>query len=238
MSIDKPAFKGDDYDFAAGSIKGLRSWQIDDRGRLRGVTHPAVWLPVENASTCRIKPRCPNATAVARDEGYFSLPRSLVKPCTVPGCDGMEHPAPHTFDPDCECGFWAYDEVGFKEHGDVSGVIEGYGLTTIGTKGFRCAKARVVALCREREDDPLTLSEWLRLKQLYPDAAFYDDWDDMVLRHGAVMRTWPEVGEGFWDDEGGVEAEPYRLGRTALYNAIYAHYGMSAGNAIYRGLQP
>lgn len=47
----------------------------------------------------------------------------------------------------CECGFYAY--YANEEHqysGQVAGVIEGYGETLVGTKGFRTAKARILAL--------------------------------------------------------------------------------------------
>lgn len=53
-------------------------------------------------------------------------------------------------DDDCGCGFWAYwlpaltSEVGGNR--PVLGIIEGYGTTLIGEQGFRCAKARLIAL--------------------------------------------------------------------------------------------
>lgn len=55
---------------------------------------------------------------------------------------------------DCSCGFWAYYNLGRRPNPYASGrefphveaIIEGYGLVTIGTKGFRCSKAHLVAL--------------------------------------------------------------------------------------------
>lgn len=207
-------FNGGDYEFAAGAIKGLRSWRADDQGRLRGVTHAAVWLPGENVSACKKEQRvpcearrqstessrsrvCPCGCGLSVQDLMVEAPRDG---CGAEGCDGHTHPhpQPHSFDPDCGCGFWAYDEHSFSEHGDVVGVIEGYGRTTIGTKGFRCEKARIVALCREREKDYMSLSLWLRLQQLYPAAKFYEELDDMVTAHGAVMRSWGPVGDDFW----------------------------------------
>lgn len=202
-------FQGEDYDFAIGSIKGLRSWSIDDKGRLRGVTHPAIWKPGENVAECKSESKryCPSfydwmRKELGRPVGVPAPMTSRPEPCGAEGCNGELHPeATHSFDPNCQCGFWAYDEVGFQEHGDAVGVIEGYGRTTIGTKGFRCEKARVVALCRETEKSTLSLSEWLRLKELYPEAEFFDEFDDMVLAHGQVLRSWPTVTEDFWDEE-------------------------------------
>lgn len=52
----------------------------------------------------------------------------------------------------CGCGFWAYWDLGaalvFKPaEWAVAGVVEGYGRTMIGDRGFRSARARIVALC-------------------------------------------------------------------------------------------
>lgn len=207
-------FKGDDYEFAAGSIYGMRSWGMDDQGRLHGVTHREAWRPGENVSVCKAVKRvpCPDAArakateivqyrSTFRDEMSFRV-WDPPEPCGKhPDCFDGTHPAPsgHSFDPDCQCGFWAYDEHTFTSHGDVTGIIEGYGKTTIGTRGFRCEKARIVALLREHKDGYLSLSAWFRLQRLYPDAAFYDEIDEMVGKHGSVLRTWPEVGDDFWD---------------------------------------
>jgi hypothetical protein len=222
-------FKGDDYDFAAGSIHGMRSWGIDDQGRLHGVTHAEVWTPGENVAACKrfTQIPCPNPVAPrdrlpkgsvtaepkkkrgrrrGQEEALPPWERELLlsfQPparCGDPACHYGMHivKSDHRFDPDCECGFWAYDEHTFKPHGDITGIIEGYGKTTIGTRGFRCEKARIVALCRRHGGEPLSLSLWLRLQQLYPDAVFYEDRDAMVSNHGGVLHNWPPVDEGFW----------------------------------------
>ena len=50
----------------------------------------------------------------------------------------------------CGCGFWGYWRLQRHELGGcalpVCGVIEGYGAVLLGTKGFRAARARIVAL--------------------------------------------------------------------------------------------
>src|SRR5690348_10697709 len=46
-------FAGTEYEFAAGSLFGLRGWDMDDKGRLHGVTHREVWTPGENVSICK-----------------------------------------------------------------------------------------------------------------------------------------------------------------------------------------
>jgi hypothetical protein len=53
----------------------------------------------------------------------------------------------HQYD-ECACGFYAYLN-GHNEYNHVSrvtGIIEGYGETLIGTRGFRAQKAKILAL--------------------------------------------------------------------------------------------
>lgn len=57
-------------------------------------------------------------------------------------------------DPSCMCGYWAYwDYPKFGENG-VVGIIEGWGKTLIGDEGFRCQKAKIVALVLPDADVP------------------------------------------------------------------------------------
>jgi hypothetical protein len=60
------------------------------------------------------------------------------------------HPDSEIPHQDCSCGFWAYWTLQVHDvgHGQlpVCGVVEGYGATVIGERGFRAAKARIVAL--------------------------------------------------------------------------------------------
>lgn len=230
-------FAGTEYEFAAGSLFGLRGWDMDESGRLHGVTHREVWRPGENRSACKGTKTipCPGPTdltvpamgeslaerAVApkkhlgrkKKRGYVSDPladweRDLLygaprqHPCGADlTCDGYKHTVStgHHFDPACNCGFWAYDEAGFKPHGSVVGVIEAFGKTTIGTKGFRAEKARIVGLCRNGSDGKaLSRSVQARLSELYPDALFCDDMDQLVSVFDGVLRSWAEVDEGFW----------------------------------------
>lgn len=250
-------FSGDDYEFAAGSIKGMRSWSIDDQGRLRGVTYPALWKPGENTATCRKTPErepCPKRGELKVDVKQVSCgcgcgemdEARTYSTCGEEGCWRGTHPAGqrHAYDAECSCGFWAYDEHSFEEYGDVTGIVEAWGKVTIGTKGFRAEKAKVVALCRGSQDldRELSLSVWLRLQQLYPAADFYDERDDMVTAHGAVLRNWDQPGEDFWvdDDEQpqGSVAFTFAPSFTLLRQALSAYVPPPSASSIFKGLQP
>lgn len=93
----------------------------------------------------------------------------------------------------CSCGFYAYFDgeknVFAGVLTSVAGVIEGYGETLIGTKGFRSMKSRIVALApyslpeyggisrRERNQ----MVEWLR--KHYPDVPVYKSERKMYRKH-------------------------------------------------------
>jgi hypothetical protein len=113
--------KGFDGDLAVGTVTGLRWWDLSEDDRLHGSRGP--WDPGENIAVC------------LRYGNWRNVPHQAA------------HEAP---DEDCDCGFWGYwqrnaaPEVGGSH--PVLGVVEGYGTTLIGDLGFRCAKARIVAL--------------------------------------------------------------------------------------------
>jgi hypothetical protein len=125
---------------AVGSVRGLRSFNVDHYGRLTAVARPTVvWKPGENVAVC-------NRSAM---DFVNTLMRQAAHPyaggfsvSATGTCPGIAHPL-------CTCGFYAYHDGSKYQGGQVTGVIDGYGKTTVGTKGFRCEKARVVALCVE-----------------------------------------------------------------------------------------
>lgn len=69
---------------------------------------------------------------------------------------------------DCSCGYWAYTDMDMRSpflNIDymptlVLGVIEGYGRVTVGSKGFRCQKAKIRGL-------------------VLPDLSEEKDWNEM-----------------------------------------------------------
>jgi hypothetical protein len=211
-------FSGQQFEFAVGSLQGLRAWDVDEFGRLHGVTHREVWRPGGNVSVCKqtVKTPCPRPSITRgsrpaepehgrkkkrRDTIDFEVRFTPSVPCGDPTCAGTYHygPASHRFDPACQCGFWAYDEASFTPQGEIVGVIDAYGKTTIGTKGFRAERASILALSRrDRNDKPLSRSLTFRLASLYPEVQFFDSLDALIEAHDGVLRDWGEVDDGFW----------------------------------------
>ena len=56
----------------------------------------------------------------------------------------------------CTCGFYAYFDDGpntyFEPGVDVLGIVEGYGQVTVGSRGFKAERAKIVALIIPAED--------------------------------------------------------------------------------------
>ena len=98
-------------------------WDPDFRNRLTGMR--GTWEPGVNTAVC-----------LGREGPYATGPEH--DPETIP--DGA-----------CSCGYWAYWELQHRRVGSagdvpVCGVIKGSGRTRRGPLGFRCAKARILAV--------------------------------------------------------------------------------------------
>lgn len=115
-------FDGADTPLALGSVAGVRWWNLS-------APSVAFFRQDEMPALCGV-------------QGTWRMGENIAR------CGRTGHLVP---DEDCGCGFWAYWtlEAAANPHGfllPVLGVIEGYGRTMLGERGFRCAKARIVAL--------------------------------------------------------------------------------------------
>lgn len=114
-----------DRPFVAGSLTGVRSFSVWD-GRLASPLYNRTggWSAGENIAACRSP-----ASNWMREYAGKTQHRA--------GSMG------------CHCGFYAYFRPGHNPHhasGNILGLVEGYGLVTVGNRGFRAEKARIVAL--------------------------------------------------------------------------------------------
>lgn len=145
-----------DRPFVAGSLVGLRAFAVDRLGRLTGPSFGGVFRPGENVAQCGGS----NATLaaihqatrdVARAVARFTVtyngqayPASLSGPPSEPST-----PKPHvTAGVDCACGYYAYFDGTntYAQPDRVAAIIEGYGVCTVGDRGFRAEKARLLAI--------------------------------------------------------------------------------------------
>jgi len=173
----------DGIDFAVGVVRGVRAWDVTE-GILTGVVYHQRWTPGENHALCRKNP----------DRVYMYVPpipgHVVPVPPSRPDSD-YQLPAPgHLFT--CMCGFYAYYD-GSNDYfkGDysntrrVTGVIEGYGETLVGTRGFRCTKARIVALYVVDH----FVGDFELIRANYPLVPVFDTFE-------AMLREFPEEDGG------------------------------------------
>lgn len=156
-----------------GQFYGVRQWARNEEGKLKGV-HALVWEDGENTATCQTAHEVPfslkesqlAAMKMERDQAQATAKRlAAVHPKgrrDMSELDVVAYDAAfgrftelekQLNDPafkDCGCGFWAYWKFDPHEfhlgEKPVVGIVEGYGKTIRGSRGFRCAKARIVAL--------------------------------------------------------------------------------------------
>jgi hypothetical protein len=160
----EPGFGGGpgEPDFAAGSVTGYRWWATAGDGVLLGMHAP--WTAGENTACCL----APGAGAIP---GTWAGPGSGHSPAEVPAKG-------------CGCGFYAFWTVrppyAMGSLLPVLGVIEGYGRTRTGTRGFRCAKARILALCPSWDEPDAVRA----VVMAYPGARVY-------RQPGAMLAEFP-----------------------------------------------
>lgn len=147
-----------DRPFVAGSLIGLRAFKPDELGRLHGPSFGGVFKPGENVAECSQSGRSMRrfqrdlAEAVRALEGKPGNPQ-------IKGPRASDHTVAGV---DCSCGFYAYFDGGndYARSGTVSALVEGYGVCTVGHRGFRAEKARLVALVLPKDKSSKRHSGW------------------------------------------------------------------------------
>jgi hypothetical protein len=195
-------FHGAPFDLAIGEVYGLRMWRMDQYGRLRarnwGNAEP--WRPGVNVAKCVSKASDDAYSWFLRAAGFSpsgsSQPQSAPKP-------------PHeTPSENCQCGFYAYTDdrhaetLSYKDSHVVLGIIKGTGRTLIGTKGFRCEKAEIVALRDPTrggtKDDPWRIQQLEDLKRVYPNIPILPS-RQALLEFAPLTDTRPDPStDEFW----------------------------------------
>jgi hypothetical protein len=136
-----------DFEFAIGSVRGLRTWDLPASDVLqRSLAQPSAEMPSVEGLTGSMRggPLLRGMTGKAWEPGVNEAKCS----------HHPDHEPPVEFDAkrdlECGCGFWAYWQLdpGRRWNGSlpVMGIIEGTGRVLIGEKGFRSQKARIIAL--------------------------------------------------------------------------------------------
>lgn len=176
----------DSLGFVPGVVRGARSFSIAADGALTGIFYPQVWSAGENVAEC-MKGQTHGRAAIS--VYYLSANHVILTP---PAADP---PGPHGMDT-CRHGFYGFYEGSddYRGHynatgGTASGVIEGYGEVMLGTRGFRCMKARIVALSLSQIRLASRERVGLMLER-YADIPFFNSFELMIAAFP------PDRGEG------------------------------------------
>jgi hypothetical protein len=108
---------------------------------------------------------------------------------------------PHRID-QCKHGFYAYYEGSNDYHDQSSGVnavIKGFGDATIGTRGFRCMKAEIVAL--HFDTDRVSLPTQSLIRRNYPGVPIFKTFEVMVGEFPPSVgesKVGPDADPDFW----------------------------------------
>lgn len=185
-----------DLGFAAGTVRGARAWRIWPKGnpcegQLAGLYYKQTWVPGENLALCRRQ--------LIPAHQMFPGGRSADLPMDD---SAFEHPDRGHLG-NCRCGFYAYydgsndyyrpDYHADKPPGElVAGMIEGYGEVLIGSRGFRCTRARIVALTVNPE---------------LPQADAVREWYVGI----PVFHDFKTMEREFPNDDGGARSAPTQI---------------------------
>lgn len=144
-----------------GSIRGTRSFRVTDDGQLTGVVYEIPWEPGENKAM-----HVPYSILFSgAGQTNAKMPPNWLAIAAATLLDAGEHITGNhkVASLKCHCGFYAYftgaDE--YHREGTVSGIVEGYGRVVAGNKGFRCEKAKLVALVAPKSVSRRRWLSWL-----------------------------------------------------------------------------
>lgn len=138
-----------DTEFVMGTVRGIRAWQpvmSHSRGGVGGVLYQEVrgiraeHMEMAGAVNYVWQP----GVNVARCQSAWTYATSCPSPKQQNACWRVPNRT-------CGCGFWAYWHQISGGWGLLAGVIEGFGRTVLGEKGFRCEKARLLGLAVRHE---------------------------------------------------------------------------------------
>jgi hypothetical protein len=184
---------------AMGSVTGQRKFGIDRLGRLTSYYRGIPFKPGVNEAECLASEYGSlTSWSVMIGTGQIS-----VDPYKIAGIDPPEKPRlkPHDVGAvGCTCGYYAYlhDEHDWDQYtSGIYGIIEGWGVCSVGDRGFRASRAQLVAIVKPKW---VPNSWWDRVVHNYPKVPVYEKKKDARAAHPLSMPTipTPESCDDFW----------------------------------------
>jgi len=118
-----------------GKARGMRSFDVDDKGRLHSVSRSFIWRPGENVAEMEKSYSHPafKEWALIHDDDYHNCNHNCEP---SPGPEMTWH------------GFYAFHDGSdeYRSSERVTAITENYGEVYVGPRGLRSEKAKIVAL--------------------------------------------------------------------------------------------
>lgn len=148
--------------FAEGVVIGARTFKVTDDGWLRGLFYNQIWRPGVNVAECM--------------SHYRTFP--IYSAQFMKNLPPEEPRGPHSME-DCKHGFYGYLEGSndYQRHGPVYGVIEGWGESMHGPRGFRVMKAQILGL---HVTTGVALELAAKVAGNYPGIPWFESFEDLV----------------------------------------------------------
>lgn len=165
-----------DVDLVAGSVFGWRFFYPTPRSAY-GLDHaydisPMLAGMMTNWKSTKITARCYAGS-------YYGIPLNcdcIICSKALSHASSRGHEAP---DPDCSCGIYAYWDENYHRHdytvnaSGIEAVIEGSGITLLGTKGFRSYNAQIRGINLEFAEWKMSVNQLAKkYSQFSPTPAF------------------------------------------------------------------
>lgn len=228
-----------DREFHVGSLVGLRAFSVDSLGRLNGPAQGGIFKPGVNEAECKVDPyltamqtklwqieaQMYGLAAVEGSRGKKKRRQAELSAAAVAPREATK-PRHSVAGLGCKCGFYAYFDGmnDYMQTGRVAAVVEGFGLYTLGTRGFRTSKARLVALIeppmgkaesyyvgmflhsgttttqRPSTSESMTPLLWSYIQRNYPDVPVFANQDDALSEFPLYQPEvpTPETADDFW----------------------------------------
>lgn len=148
--LPNPAFNG--TPLVAGVVRGLRSFRVDTRGYLTGVTMRVPWITTGDRRWYEAW------HLTSQEQRAAELNHTGKQVVDLPATNLITQLTHRVAALDCVCGIYGYfdqDDYSRPDGTTVSGIIEGAGRITAGSQGFRAERGRLVALV-----EPPSINRW------------------------------------------------------------------------------
>jgi len=202
-------------------VRGLRHFHTRRDGYITGLSYRVKWHPDVNTAWCHI-----DTESAANTPDFVEWWDNVI----------LTPPRPDHLMERCNCGFWVYFGEGARSFsGPVAGVVDGWGETIIGPEGFRCQKAKIVALAPSN-----TIRDWEVQYNLMTGYGGLPNMDQVRARYPDVpwFNSTAEMLAEFPPERGEYPVRPSQTPTSHFANASFSGWTVNVDSRIRLEVRP